>query len=282
MPSKIKLLTVNDSSEWESYLDIFPNVDIYYHYNFLKNFTKNSNPEIHNSFCGQGYLLVFEDSSGLVINPIIKRRITEISYFNGIKEFKPYFDIISPYGYSGPLFLANDNMSNLIQSYFSDIPKFFKKENIISEFIRFNPFLSNHNPFEDSNDLKINSKVVVVDLHPDVDTLLSNMNKKTRNQIRRSNSKGVSVSIRNDEDSIIHFSKIYSETMKFNGASRKYDFDARFFINNFTNLRDKINLFIAELEGEIISGSLFINHNDSIHYYFSGTKPNYRNFIQTI
>ena len=66
--------------------------------------------------------------------------------------------------------------------------------------------------------------------------------------------------------------------MKFNGASRKYDFDAQFFINNFTNLRGKINLFVAELEGEVISGSLFINHNDSLHYYFSGTKPNYRNF----
>ena len=66
--------------------------------------------------------------------------------------------------------------------------------------------------------------------------------------------------------------------MKFNTASKKYNFDFQFFINNFRNLKDKINLFVAELEGKMISGSLFINHNESIHYYFSGTNSNYRNF----
>ena len=279
MPSEIKLLTVNDSDAWESYLDLFPDTDIYYHYDFLKNFVKNSNSEINNSFCGQGYLLVYSDINGLVINPTIKRKIADLEYFKGIDEYKPYFDLISPYGYSGPIFLpSKDNLSKLRREYFVNTFTFFKEQNIVSEFIRFNPIIDNHKFFKGKYKAEVNSRIVAVNLRQELEVILSKMNKKTRNQIRRSKSKGVSVSIKNDKTSIEMFSKIYSETMKYNSASRKYDFDSSFFMDNFKNLKDKINLFVAELDGKIISGSLFINHNNSIHYYFSGTISDYRTF----
>ena len=68
----------------------------------------------------------------------------ELWWFDEYRFYKrpilgtPYFDIISPYGYAGPL----------PRAYAPNIPKFCKWNDVIAEFARLHPFIENHKSLE--------------------------------------------------------------------------------------------------------------------------------------
>ena len=118
---------LNSSKDIIAYKDIlrnFDGYDVFYKIDLI-----NTNTQTNEQ---KKYFILKDKSNAIVLMPFIQRTIP-------INTTSPtiYYDVVSPYGYSGPLFKENLNLDTLIV-FWKLIDNWYKENNIISEFIRFN------------------------------------------------------------------------------------------------------------------------------------------------
>lgn len=117
----------------------------------------------------------------------------------------------------------------------------------------------------------------MIDLEPDLDTILSNMKSKTRYNVRYGKKKGVEI-VEVGRDKLPIFHKMLSQTGERNDfvpSSLNY-FEA---MHDLFSENDHFRLIFAEHEGEIISSILLIAFGDTVLYKrggWSGEKGNLR------
>ena len=125
------MMTPDQREKWRGICNSFEKIDIFYYPEYLRLF------ELHGD--GKPYLFVYyESKDDVVIYPFLKRSLREIHQFHNLP--KNLFDITSPYGYGG--YLRKNNNINMEQFYVY-FCNYCKENNIVSEFIRFNPILNN-------------------------------------------------------------------------------------------------------------------------------------------
>ena len=112
----------------------------------------------------------------------IKRRISKILKTN-LNEL--YFDLESPYGYSG--FETNTTDQKFLNEAFRQYKKFISSfDNVISEFIRFHPFSNSHEILANELDyLKLNRKTVYVNLNQNYDDIYKNYKKSLKRNLKK-------------------------------------------------------------------------------------------------
>ena len=82
------------------------------------------------------YLYLYEKNEDFVILPSVKRKINDIEIYRN--ETEEYFDLITPYEYSGVL--SNKCEMELFQKFYEELESFCVHNHIIFQFIRFNPY----------------------------------------------------------------------------------------------------------------------------------------------
>ena len=86
---------------------------------------------------GELVIFNFENEHGKIKNMFIKRKIP----FH--LENKEFFDIVTPYGYGGPVIQETTDEEKLLAGYFEAFSDYCQKNDIITEFIRFDLFENN-------------------------------------------------------------------------------------------------------------------------------------------
>jgi lipid II:glycine glycyltransferase (peptidoglycan interpeptide bridge formation enzyme) len=104
------------------------------------------------------------------------------------------------------------------------------------------------------------------------------MDKKTRNLIRKAEKNGILIEETTRREDLATFTNIYLDTMEKNQAHAKYLFPQIFYERTMDLLQDTISLFVAKYQEKIIAASLFMHQYDYIHYHFSGSDKNYRQY----
>ena len=207
------------------------------------------------------------------------RDISESENFKNKIEPNKCFDISSAYGYGGPLFELSDQCKDieiLKKEFFSTFSNYCNSNNIITQFDRFHPILENHLFFEDYSKLYQIRKTIHIDL-TDEKTILNNMHYKCRNMMRKAEKNGVTIKLEITESTLEKFVELYQSTMIRNQTSDYYLFSHDFFVDTIKNLEDKIFIANAYFDNSIISSSLIMKNNQSLHYHFSGSDVKYRN-----
>jgi len=92
--------------------------------------------------------------------------------YNGLKS-------ISSLGYQGPLWKREPGMLE-VEEFFSSRMDFIHKNNIVCEFIRFNPFLENHIPLKGLFNIQESSSFYVIDVKSSPEEYLSSLPNRTR------------------------------------------------------------------------------------------------------
>lgn len=181
-----------------------------------------------------------------------------------------YYDIITPYGYGGPIFETKEdiNKQKFIDEYCEKFNEYCEKNNIVSEFVRFHPLEKNYENLEKFYQITYISDTIFMDLSSE-EEILKNMSSKARNKLR----KGIKNSLVFEEDEKIsyleEFKKLYYETMDKNSASNSYYFDDSYF-QNFCELKDKIKLFVVkDTEQNILTASLIMLKDKNMHYHLT-------------
>lgn len=235
--------------------------DIYFHPNYAR-----AHEIVEN---GEAVQFVHESKMGTVSYVFIKREIA-----SSIRENEQFFDIVSPYGYGGPIILEcpdPENRSALLNEFMAAFSGYCEQQRIVSEFIRFHPIECNHLDLEAHYSLSTYKKTLATNLVDYGDPYQAEFSKRCRKIIEKCKSVGMEFAIDSEEASFDAFLKIYASTMNRNNALDYYYFDEIYF-------RDLLGFFPANsfvatvsLDGKPIAGGLYLNFGKYVHAHLSGT-----------
>ncbi len=255
-------------NNWESILEKFPKKDIYFSVNYFNIFKPIYSPAINAAFCGEAEAFYYEGISGKGLFPYLKRPLRELPFVK--EEARDWFDVISAYGYNGPIVSTND--ASFIRKFKQALALYCNREKIVCVFIRFHPLLKNHVGFEAT----LRNKTVYINLNESINRQIS---KRCRNAVSKAIRSGVRV--KESPELIKEFSELYLTRMKEINASQKYLFTQEFFERTFKELGEQVTIFTAMHSGKLIAASMFLLYKPFIHYHFSAAVSRYRNLYPT-
>ncbi|WP_379945969.1 GNAT family N-acetyltransferase [Enterococcus devriesei] len=191
---------------------------------------------------------------------------------------KVWYDIATPYGYGGPLIENLTNQSNkgeLVSAYEQAFQEYTKKNDIVSEFIRFHPIIKNAEDFKTVYELKVDRKTFGTDL-TNVDPFLHDFSKSARKEIRKL-TKNYPLYFEYDEHPkhLEDFIEIYYSTMSRNVASDEYYFDDDYFCRIIRYFPDNLITVKVFLEEKLIGMGLYFRYGNYLHAHLSGTLNEY-------
>lgn len=237
--------------------------DIYFNENYGKLYEKIEK--------GKAEIFKYEDENGLISNQFLLREISII-----IDENK-YFDIVTPYGYGGPIIekCKTGKEKELVNKYYENFKEYCRKNNIISEFVRFHPILNNAKCFKEIYNAQCIRKTLGTNLKDFDDPVKAEFSKSCRKNIRQAINKGISYKITKGPDNLDTFRKIYYSTMDRNHATDYYYFPEQYFDDILKFFKENIILVEAIFEGKTIASGLYFIYNKIIHIHLSGTLSEY-------
>ncbi|MCO4096708.1 GNAT family N-acetyltransferase [Macrococcoides canis] len=254
-----KVVSHDMKEEWDTIINNSKQTDIYHEWGYVNSYKINGD--------GEPLLFTFINDETEIINVVLKRDIHEEERLSSVKPNK-LFDLISPYGYGGTL-IDTENEDD-INEYFFKYEKYCKKNNIISEFVRFHPIQNSIPLVESAYEIIKLGEVVALDLSSE-DTVWSNIQSRMRSKIRSSLKNDVEIFFSNDISLLDRFIEIYEETMHKNNALDYYFFKREYYESLLKGLPYNLLFCYAKHEGEIISMAMMFLGNDIIHYHLSGT-----------
>ena len=236
--------------------------DIYFEENFGKMY----------EHIEKGILEIFqyENSDGKITNQFIKREIPI-----NLDENK-YYDIISPYGYGGPVIeFCNKDKDNLLKEYEEAFRKYCRENNIISEFVRFHPIVNNAIDFKDIYKVEFMRKTLGTNLKDYDNPIEEEFSKSCRKTIRQVLKKGISYKIVENVTDFSEFKRIYYLNMDRKNALDYYYFDNRYFELMNRYFHKNLIQVQAIYENKVIAEGLYFIYNKTIHAHLSGTDTEY-------
>lgn len=265
------IVSINESEKWDSIVKSFENFDVYYLSGYVKGF------QLHGD--GVPLLIYYEDENIRGINVVMKRDISEDIYFSGKIESDTYFDLITPYGYGG--FLIEGNCENLhIEKLQKEYTKFCDNQNIISEFVRFNPVLNNVEFNKGLYETIQLGETITIDLL-NKEHIWSNLSSKNRNMIRKAMKSDVKIYWSRSPEILKEFIPLYNKTMDRDDAKDYYYFQEEFYKSILNDLKNNHLFFYAVYEKEIISMSIILFANNKMHYHLSASNREYQSLAAT-
>jgi serine/alanine adding enzyme len=214
---------------------------------------------------GTSVVYNFECEYGTIRHVFIKRRIdipvSDITYY----------DIVSPYGYGGPVIIESNNKEKLILAYFNEFSDYCSKNNIISEFIRFHLF--------DNIDVRTLfygetyplSNNIIRDFELSMDEIWMEFEHKVRKNVKRALSKKLTIEIDFSGLYLSDFLKIYYATMDRNNARDYYYFTEKYFEELNLNLKGHYAYFHTIIDSKIISTELVLFSDKYVYSFLGGT-----------
>lgn len=212
----------------------------------------------------------FECEHGVITNLFLKRKIN-ISLPNGIQ----YYDLVTPYGYGGPVIHSATDKEKLIAAYMEDFKAFTVRENIIAEFVRFHPIVGNALDFKEAYNATYDRKTVGTNLTYD-DVISTEFSKHKRKDIRRIlKNPEIKYEVDENPESLDDFVEIYYSTMDRDGADAYYYFDKTYFQKMLDAFHGHITTGKVFLRGKLIAMGVYFRYGKYLHAHLSGTLSEY-------
>ena len=238
--------------------------DIYFDVNYGKLYENLPSDE----FCS----FEFENKFGKISNNFIKRKIaTKI-------DGKDFYDIVTPYGYGGPIItsIINDqNKKDLIEEYSENFRNYCSSNNIVSEFVRFHPILISAHDFNSIYDVTLDRKTFGTNLLLD-NPFLEEFSKSSRKKIKKIlRDHNITYSFDEHPTTLNDFKEIYYSTMNRKNASDEYYFKDEYFdkmLRLFPNNLITVRIYLDEI---VIGMGLYFRYNKFLHTHLSGTLSEY-------
>lgn len=237
--------------------------DIYFEPSYAK---------IHQSmYEGAADSFVYEDEDGKIMHSFLRREIP--NQLNGVT----YYDLITPYGYGGPIITElRGNKNKLINKFQLAYRDYCTHQNIVSEFIRFHPLIKNHVDFSEIFNTSFMRHTVATDLSKE-DPFLEEFSKGARKTTRQALNKGFTWELVQNPIELDVFKKVYTNTMQRHNASEFYFFGDKYFNQLLKNLKDhllNINIYKGDL---CVASGLYFYYKDYMHAHLSGTHQDFLN-----
>lgn len=211
---------------------------------------------------GELTIFNFENEHGKIKNMFIKRKIP----FQ--LENKDYFDIVTPYGYGGPVIQEAIDEEKLLSEYFKAFSEYCQKNDIITEFIRFDLFENTQVRESFYGDTSLVGNCIVKNLKLPIE---EDVRKKIFKDARIAKEKGVKIIMDQTGEHIDDFLKVYYSTMNRNGAKDYYYFDKSFFEQIHETMKDQFLYAFAIVDDKVIAACLILIGEERAFAFLAGT-----------
>lgn len=185
-----------------------------------------------------------------------------------------YYDIITPYGFSGPIILefADGQRQQLAAEFQQQFQLYCEENNIVSEYVRFSPWLGNRLDFKDDYDFRDNGHTLYIDLAGE-DYFMEQFSSSSRNQVRKAIKQNVVIELDFTGEKADEFYRLYGLTAQKNNISEYYLFSEESIRASFEVFAGKQFFIHAIHEGKYITSSLVLHHGDYLHYHLTANDP---------
>lgn len=212
----------------------------------------------------------FECEYGIITNLFLKRNIDIC-----LEDGKQYYDIITPYGYGGPIIHSSTDEEKLIEAYLADFERFLKNEHIVTEFVRFHPIVGNGLDFREAYNSIYDRKTVGTNLTYD-DVIGTEFSKSRRKEIRRIlKNPDINYVIDENPKNLDDFIEIYYSTMDRDHAEDFYYFDKEYFNHLLLSFPNHIITGKVFLKDTLIAMGVYFRYGKYLHAHLSGTISEY-------
>lgn len=209
----------------------------------------------------------FQCDYGQIYYPYIKKKIsTKVNN-------QTFYDTVTPYGFNGPVVIAADDKEKLLEEFEKNFNSYCADKHIVAEYVRFSPWLKNHEDFEKYYSLKHNNQTLFIDLKKDFFT--EEYSHSCRNNIRKAAKNSITVKFDYEGDTLKEFIKLYDKMAVKNSVSSYYSFDEMYFKNTMDKMKGNIFIIYAVFEGIIISSAMCLHHDKYLHYHLMGNDYEY-------
>ena len=261
---EIRFITTNQRREWFDALKLQPQQDVYYL------------PGYHHAYERQGdgvaYAFCAIDGNDWLFHPFLLRKIEKIG---DVVLTDLVHDIETVYGYTGPLSTTADE--SFLADAWSKFHEWCETQNVVAEFIRFNPLLDNSSLVDASYEVKLDRETIAVDLNCSEEQLWSSYPSGQRSKIRKAITSGLTCSELPVSEGLPAFTEIYTRTMDRVGAASYYYFSDTYLQELAAELGEHLKLFaVSDTAGTILAAALFFTYDKFIHYHLGGSESRAR------
>ena len=254
-----------DAERWREVLGLLPRRDIYYAPEYA--LACESLDE------GEAAAAVMVRGRHAVIHPVMVRDLSPLLLARSPKDAAPLCDLITPYGYGGPLCSIEDPQSReaLVVEFHRRFHALWREKGAVAEFIRFHPLLSTHRGMDGELDLIRRGETVSLEISTDRERVMAAMSPGARNMLRRAQREGVVVRVESGPHAIRIFADLYYETLDRHAASKSYYFPVRYFERLAGCLGQACEILIAWRDQRPLWAGMFLREGEFMHYHLSGS-----------
>ena len=211
----------------------------------------------------EGFCLSTEN--GCIRNAFIKRAVPWLI------DGKQYYDIVTPYGYGGPVICQANDHDRLISEYEIKFRQYCLDNNIVCEFIRFHPIIENFLDFTGVYDVAYSRHTVGTNLKDFEDPVQSEFSKNARKEVRKAVEAGVTCVVHENPNDLSEFKRLYTETMNRNQAADMYYFPDEYYRLLTTELREAVLEIQAVCCGEVWASEIYFIGGTTMHAHLLGS-----------
>ena len=216
-------------------------------------------------------IMVFVEHGKIAMIPYIKRRINDLPLFRELRD--ELWDIITPHEYSGAISNVTDapERNHIIQQLFRHVQNYCGKENIVSEFVRFDPFLTDTRCMELHYALRKACDNVYIDLRKESIEIYHNFHPSVRKNVNRALTAGLtfSQSEKTDED-VDLFVELYWASMQRLGADDYFYFSVDYFRALIKDCEGASLFVVRDESNQPIAASILLHYGNIGHHHLTG------------
>lgn len=272
-PTSIEVLTAGTQHEraWDDIVASFEQCDIYFSRRFCQAFARYDEC-VARLFC-------WRCDDATIIYPFFLGRISPFPTLQPPEEWNGFYDVVSPYGYCGPLAKVASASAERTRLLWADFLNAFhaycQEQRIVCEFSRLHPLLRNHRGLLGTPGLERRGEVVVIDLRQPEEAIWRGFSKENRKKIRRAMADGLAVRQVEAPDGIRAFTGLYHQTMQRVGAREWYFFPEAWLNDLHARLVENLSLFLVFAGDRVVAGASVFHINGVVNNFLSGSDADF-------
>jgi len=268
MGAKCEFIFCDDSSRWDNVVSQCSAYDFYHTASYHLLHERQGQ--------GRGVMIVYRESGKVAAMPLLIRSLSDIG---GLSDsLCKLNDATSVYGYAGPITNADPRDAEFLRRFNLALLERLSELKVISAFSRFHPLLHNHRLLPYAGQISQVGWTVSIDLTLPLEIQRAKYRRDHKRGIRKARQAGVIAYHDAEWKHYDDFVRLYYMTMQRVDADDYYYFDRAYFGQLRQALGPHLHLFVAELEGAVISAGLFSLFQNIVQSHLSGSDTEYLHY----
>jgi len=218
---------------------------------------------------GRAYGAIGTEPGATVLYPFLARELRDVPSLGDAAD--GLLDLTTAYGYGGILADLSSDETAPLERFRAALGAWCEEQGVVSEFLRFHPFLDTHRRLRPLLEVVDVSETVICDLAPEPEQLLASMDPAHRRGLRKAQRAGLVVRPEIGDEAYDRFRELYTETMTRREALASYFFDEAYFRDFRRLLGDRQSLLGVFLGDEMVAGGLMMRSQRWAHYHLGGS-----------